>query len=713
MIAKVQEQRSMSFSAASLTEQGVVSPGAVTSQKVYSYPMNTSAGYQTGPPAYTSQTETWEGMDTAPAVTTYSVQQNTNPRTVSITQPDGSRSVQYSYNAPNTWYDGLTYQDEMYDAGGRLWRRSNASWQQGAYASVRPVRNETVDELGQVTAEEFSYGAQYNQVTEVRSYGFGGYELQRRTVTEYDNSYPYTSRHIFSLVKSVTIYAPDGSRVSRTELQHDGPGSTLQATPGVTMHDATHDPYAPQYWVDEYCYDQCYDYYNCYYTCDPGYWQSDYDPSTDYRGNVTQITKYTDAANLSGPVVETRAYDVTGNLVKTSSSCCEEARNNFTSDTQYAYPTSQTQGAADLNSPVRLTTRATYDFNTGLPLTNTNADGRVSSTEFSADSLRPTFGRLPTRAYTAYTYDDAQMTVTETMHHAGGALAASSVKKLNGRGQVSREQSLAAGGVWDTVERKYDQFGRVWKQSAPYRAGQTVYWDENFYDVLGRGSKAVGADGSVVESLYNETSRPPGASAEPGMTKRSIDAWGRERWERADAAGRIVEVAEPNDAGSGSVLIAGAQLTSYRYDALGNLVEVTQGAQTRRFRYDSLGRMTHQKLAEAAATLNDAGQYVGSGTWSHAFAYDSRQNLAWHVDPRGVRTTYSYNNDPLDRLQSISYSTAGRSAHTEAGPVEPASHHPLTRYATTVNLGRLTRVTARRRQHEYFPMTGGTASART
>lgn len=692
MIAKVQEQRAMGFSATYLTEQGSVWPGAVTSQRAYSYPMNTSAGYQTGPPAYTSQTETWEGMDTPPAVTTYSVQQNANPRTVSITQPDGSRSVQYSYNAPNTWYDGLTYQDELYDSAGRLWRRSSASWQQGAYGSVRPVRNESMDELGQVTAEEFSYGLQYNQLTEVRSYGFGGYELLRRTVTEYDNSSHYINRHIFSLVKSVTIYGPDGSRLSRTEMQHDGPGSTLQATPNVTMHDAGHDPYAPRYWVDEYCYYDCYDYgYNCYERCDPGYYQTDYYPATDYRGNVTQITKYTDAANLSGPVVETRAYDVTGNLVKTSSSCCEETRNNFSADMQYAYPTSQSQGATDPNSPVRVTTRATYDFNTGLPLTNTNSDGRVSSTEFSPNSLRPTYGRLPTGAYTAYTYDDAQMTVTETMHHAGGALASSSVKKLNGRGQVSREQTLAAGGAWDIVERKYDQFGRTWKQSAPYRAGQTVYWDENFYDVLGRGSKAVGADGSVVESLYNETSRPPGASSEPGMTKRSIDAWGRERWERADAAGRIVEVAEPNDAGSGSVLIAGAQLTRYRYDGLGNLVEVTQGTQTRRFRYDSLGRMTHQKLAEAAATLNDAGQYVGAGTWSHVFSYDSRMNLAGHVDARGVRTIYSYNSDPLDRLQSISYSTAG--VGDPSSPIETAPTISY-QYATTGNLGRLARVSA-------------------
>ncbi|HJQ31293.1 MAG TPA: hypothetical protein VJ866_03890, partial [Pyrinomonadaceae bacterium] len=628
MISKVQEQRWMNFSVTPLNEQGTVTPGTVTSQKVYNYPTGT-ATYLTAPPAYTTQTETWAAMDTAAAVTTYSVQQNTSPRTVTVTQPDGTRNVQYSYNAPNTWYDGLTYQDELYDSANRLWRRSTVSWQQGAYGSVRPVRNETTDEVGQLTAEEFSYGPQYNQVAEVRSYGFGGYQLLRKTVSEYNNDPAYTDRHIFSLVTSVTVYDGDGyTRLSRTEYQYDGPGTALKATPGAVMHDAASDPYAPQTWVDEYCYYDCYDYgTNCQWVCEPGYWQTDYVPTTDYRGNVTRVTKYADAANFAGPVVETRGYDVTGNMVSVSSSCCDESRDDFTADTQYAYATSRTQGSSDPNSAVRITTRATYDFNTGLPLSQTDANGRVTTTEFIADSLRPNYTRLPTGAYTSYLYNDQYTIVTENVYLADNSLAASTYKYFNGRGEIYQEWEVAPGGVPDIVSTKYDQFGRVWKQSAPYRSGQTIQWTENFYDVLGRGWKAVGADGSIAETFYNEASRPPGASSEPGLTKRTADAWGRERWERADAAGRIVEVVEPNPAGSGSVSEAGGHVTRYNYDGNGNLVEVTKGGQKRRFRYDSLGRMTHQKLAEAAATLDDAGTYVGAGSWSHVYGYDGRGNL--------------------------------------------------------------------------------------
>jgi YD repeat-containing protein len=89
------------------------------------------------------------------------------------------------------------------------------------------------------------------------------------------------------------------------------------------------------------------------------------------------------------------------------------------------------------------------------------------------------------------------------------------------------------------------------------------------------------------------------------------------------------------------------------------LSQTHQGAQTRFFNYDSLGRLIAQKLAETNATLNDSGTYVVSGSWSDVFTYDSRSNLTSRTDARGVKTIYSYNNDPLNRLQSVSWDTSG------------------------------------------------------
>jgi YD repeat-containing protein len=136
------------------------------------------------------------------------------------------------------------------------------------------------------------------------------------------------------------------------------------------------------------------------------------------------------------------------------------------------------------------------------------------------------------------------------------------------------------------------------------------------------------------------------------------DPWGRERWGRTDSSGRLVEVVEPDQNGSGSVASNGMR-TEYGYNSLGKLTSITQGPQTRSFKYDSLGRVTAQKLAEMSATLNNAGTYVGSGTWSDVFTYDERSNLISHTDARGVKTLYTYNNDPLNRLQSVSWDTSG------------------------------------------------------
>src|SRR5262249_15686939 len=111
-------------------------------------------------------------------------------------------------------------------------------------------------------------------------------------------------------------------------------------------------------------------------------------------------------------------------------------------------------------------------------------------------------------------------------------------------------------------------------------------------------------------------------------------------------------------------LSSGVMYTTYSYDALDRLLQVNQGVQTRYFRYDSLGRLTHQKLAERDAALNDNGQWVGGGQWSDVFTYDNRSNLTRHVDARGVKTIFNYNDeggneDPLNRLLSVQYDKSG------------------------------------------------------
>ena len=97
MIAKVIGQRIMTLSSSSLSDHGTVSPGMMSTLKLYNFPM-TSGVQLTHAPSYTTMTEDWSGNQSSTLVTTYTVQQNTSPRTMTIVQPDGTRNVQYSYN---------------------------------------------------------------------------------------------------------------------------------------------------------------------------------------------------------------------------------------------------------------------------------------------------------------------------------------------------------------------------------------------------------------------------------------------------------------------------------------------------------------------------------------------------------------------------------------------------------------------------------------
>src|SRR6185295_988801 len=108
--------------------------------------------------------------------------------------------------------------------------------------------------------------------------------------------------------------------------------------------------------------------------------------------------------------------------------------------------------------------------------------------------------------------------------------------------------------------------GQLTQQTKPYRVGaESPLSSTVAYDALGRAYSVTAPDGSVTETFYNETTRPDAASSSQGETTRVKDAWGRERWGRTDASGRLVEVVEPSPNGNGLVATAGL-LTTYAYN---------------------------------------------------------------------------------------------------------------------------------------------------
>jgi RHS repeat-associated protein len=715
MISKVTRHRGMGFNGAPLTEAGKITPGTLTHQRAYNYPLVADPTLS-DVPTYTSMTEIWEGMDTPPAVTRFAIQPEGNPRSTEVIYPNGTRTVILAYNRPEQFDDGLPYQQAIYD-GSRLLQLTLNYWQQGDYASPRLWRVETRRERSMMTATEYDYGP-YNRVTEMRELISEGTDVLRRTRTEYEPNPGYVRRHIFSLPTVVEVFDRwETLPAARTEYVYDG--QPLRNTPGVVGHAQTHNPYAPRVVIDPYDEKQC-DYDRqppfCITIHHEGYTVTEYDDWTRFRGNPTEIRRYADPAQRREPVIERRNYDITGNLVLAETGRFDRSVYEYSLDTQYAYPARHVLGPAQPISS-QISTSASYDFGTGLIVSVTDANGRTVHTTYEPTTLRHRSVKWPTGATTSIDYNEQQLPVYEATHAADRQMAWQRRTEYNGLGLVRKVSTLAGMSddglepLFDITESRYDVLGRLWAHTRPYRTGATPFWTEAFRDALGRVTRTRAADGSETYAYYDEQAFPDVVAdlmpAARGQTARLVDAWGRERWMCQDALGRLQFVVEPDPDSGGSVFNPGMTLTRYIYGALDQVVRIMQHGRLnlqphRVFRYDGLGRLTRQYLAGRSGTLNQEAEYrQGSLPWSDAFAYADESRLAWHMDARGVRTIFDYGDDPLGRLQRITYQPTLLPGRPDVPPPPAPASDVRYEYVTSGDLNRLLRVTTDDLVEEY------------
>lgn len=716
MLLKVTQQRDMNFTPGSTAdEQGTITAGTVTRTQSYDYPA--AAQNLISAPVFTEIKETWDGGGTTPTKTKFTVVDNatTSERTITVTNPDQTKTEQVAFfssiNLPdsdlNKFKNGLTKEERRLDADGHVIQKTVFTWEADINGVARLQRTETTDERDKTLVSAYDQYGDHNSVGRTREYDYSG-AVFRTTVNSFTSYIDSDlelgidpSRNnilhprLINLVTSTKVFQgidSDNVLAACTEFKYDEYAEPLKAytrdgssTVDLVIAGQSLQPNGITGILE----------FHVAFSPSPTSTNLNGGFGSNYftkRGNVTSVTKYADTSDPAAPaapIVEKMKYDMTGNVISSSKICCEELSSDFNNlATQYAFPISQTRGSADPNSLLRITTTTSYDLGIGLPVLVTDANGRSTQTSYFSGSSRPKEIISPTGARVTFDYDDVAMKMVQTTRpSANGPISEQTTKYLNGLGQVKKEEALGAGDVIDIVETQYDEFGRLSKQSRPYRTNQTPQWRQTIYDPAGRISEQWEPTVELPDSehinpktkfFYNEATRPSGASNEPGQTTRTVDAWNRWRWVRVDAAGRLAEVIEPNPAGG-----PGLQ-TKYSYNVLNKLLKVEQGAdQVRRFRYDSLGRLTHQKLAETEATLNLSGQWDTSGApenrWSEVFVYDNRSNVISKTDARGVKSVYNYkdslgNDDPLNRLQSVSYDLSGVPASLTVAPAATVSY---------------------------------------
>ena len=255
-----------------------------------------------------------------------------------------------------------------------------------------------------------------------------------------------------------------------------------------------------------------------------------------------------------------------------------------------------------------LTTTASYD-GFGRLLAKRNPDGSQQTSEYQGCGAVC----LPNERYRVST--QTQGAPAQRVHYDG-----------LGRSLREVKQGFAGGDIY--VDRQYDAFGRVTRETRPYAAGSAALASHFSYDGLDRVLEVQDPSGAVITSTYEARSDGGNKLSKARTFTREGQSQTQLEVREHDAAGRLV--LSTNAANS-----VQAVSISYQYDGAGNLLrtQVNNDART-------VISMTYD-LAGNRITQHDP----NSGLMS--YSYDALGRVR-EVQAPGVRTVQIY--DALGRL---------------------------------------------------------------
>jgi RHS repeat-associated protein len=406
----------------------------------------------------------------------------------------------------------------------------------------------------------------------------------------------------------------------------------------------------------------------------------------DSHGNLTYenrclaISGTGSSATCSAAWQTQNTYDATGQLTQK----IDGYGTSTAATTTYTWGGQNNGFLLTVLHPNGATDKYTYYTPTGQVKTHTDWNNQVTNYAYDTYLNRPasitdpqtTDGTTGTagNGNTSYSYTDTVGAFSvQEQHLITGSTKSSSTKTFDGLGRVSAVATqvpttqCSAGTV--TVTTTYDAMSRVYSVTNPYcSTGDATYGTTTYeYDALGRKIQATLPDGAVSTVSYagnaTEFTDPPNGTTSVQHIQQS------------DGLGRLTDVCEVSSSALGSDLnpslcglniTANGYLTHYTFDALGNMLSVSQHGQSRSFSYDALSRLTQALNPEAGSTA-DLYSYVTATTPSGPCSADPSLPCT-KTDARKVMTTYTYDN--MNRLTSKSYSTV---AGNTTGPISDLS----------------------------------------
>jgi YD repeat-containing protein len=335
------------------------------------------------------------------------------------------------------------------------------------------------------------------------------------------------------------------------------------------------------------------------------------DTSYDFRGNISTVTSYTQAAT-SGAGLTTATYTVL----------------TYTYDQYGNLLTRHTSGIAN-------TEVFTYD-GLGRVVSSTDLNGSTTSVAFT-DSLNKAIATL------------------------GNGLVKTSIYNLAGE-LISYAES-GSGITTGTTSNTYDNLGRL--RMVTDAVGNTSYY---LYDNVGRKVADIAADGSITEYRYDASNRlisstsyatkltgtqlsslvSGGAPTSVALStiRPAADAADVWNWRIYDTANRLIETID----GDGDAVI-------FAYDGASNLVSTTGYSNVL-----SSSALTGFKTT-APTTLQTPS--AGNDTVTRNF-YDSDNRLIGTLDGNGYLQQIVYN-EAGEKIETIAYATTTVSGHRVSG----------------------------------------------
>jgi RHS repeat-associated protein len=382
-------------------------------------------------------------------------------------------------------------------------------------------------------------------------------------------------------------------------------------------------------------------------------------PPGAVMGNLTSIVQWDSATSTNVTVATYTNYDTGMRATSTDAL-------NQTTHYYYANQNPNWYGSrlTTVTNALGQSTNYSYDWPSGLLAYSQDLNGNW--TNYVYDSMfRPTQINYPDGGQTNFTYSSYNgFMYTLEQRKIDRSRWVSRYKQYDGLGRAFRSAMWNdESPSYDQVDTCFDARGNVGFQSYPYRgtglnaspvcsgAGDTFS-----YDALNRVTQVTHPDSQIVTSYAGRATQ---------VRAEGNNSYWPTRISQVDGLGRVssvCEVSSQTQLGSGGTPSACGQdiagtgfLTTYQYDAMNNLVSVSQGGYaSRSFNYDAMNRLISASNPESGTTSYS---YRTSGG---AFCAGDLSLPCTRTDARGVSTTYSY--DTLNRLSLKSYSDGTPSA---------------------------------------------------